>query len=180
MSTWNSGCASPGQNWGVKWPLIDHPVCAQHPERGSSRAQARRSSGGRRSRRCLTWPSWPGRSKPPPAPSTQGGHPCKPSRFSFNRKPMSSALHVLQSDLHGGEEGPGGKNPLNGEAARGPLGLRASAVGKEEVSVANPPLPGCEDTGLTGLEGGSPQSGWLSERRSSDPGRGPARRKYLE
>lgn len=117
---------------------------------------------------------------PPPAPSTQGGHPCKPSRFSFNRKPMSSALHVLQSDLHGGEEGPGGKNPLNGEAARGPLGLRASAVGKEEVSVANPPLPGCEDTGLTGLEGGSPQSGWLSERRSSDPGRGPARRKYLE
>ena len=117
---------------------------------------------------------------PPPPPATQGGHPCKSSRFSFNRKLVSSALHVLQSDLHGGEEEPGGNNPLNVETGRGPLGLWASAVTKQEVSVVNPPLADCEDRGLTGLEWGSPQSSWLSERLNSDPGWGPACRKYLE
>lgn len=55
-----------------------------------------------------------------PGPAAQspvhwGGHPCRFSNFPFNRKLLSSALCVLQSDFHRSKEGPGGDDPPNRE-----------------------------------------------------------------
>ena len=89
-----------------------------------------------------------------PSPAAQspihwGGHLCRFSKFPFNRKLLSSALCVLQGDPHGSTEGPGGDDPPNRETARGPLGLRASAVTEQEVFMINLHLPACKSGGTS-------------------------------